>query len=123
MRRTVLKYLIVLSAFACGGDPTCVALPCPFPVAIQVSLRTGTSQAVSGAFVRISGMGDAGCSDGPTAFCTVPGYAGTYQLDGGAPGFQTVHRTVEVTGKTDVGCGKCPFVDTQHLDIVLVPTA
>jgi hypothetical protein len=121
MRKTILKVLIVLSVLSCGDDPVCVIPPCPFPVAIQVSVHTGTSQSgIAGAFVRASGTSELPCADGPSRPCIVSGYAGTYQLDIGAPGFQTVHRTVEVTGKSG-GCGTCPSIDTQLLDIALVP--
>jgi hypothetical protein len=122
MRKTV-RFLVISSVLSCGGDPVCVIPPCAFPVAIQVSVHTGTSQSgVVGAFVRASGTNDIPCAGGSAAPCIVPGDAGTYQLDVGAPGFQTVHRTVDVTGKGAAGCGTCPSVDTQHLDIALIPT-
>jgi len=44
-----------------------------------------------------------------------------YSLEIGAPGFQTIQRTVQITG-TSAGCSSCGTVDTQHLDIELVPT-
>ena len=123
MRKTILKFLTVLSVLSCGDDAVCVIPPCAFPIAIQVSVHTGTSQSgVAGAFVRTSGTSDTPCAGGSAAPCIVSGYAGRYQLDVGAPGFQTVHRTVDVTGKSASGCGTCPSVDTQQLDIVLIPT-
>ena len=122
MRKTILKFFIVLSVLSCGDDPVCVSPPCPQPVAIQMTVRTGASQSgVAGTFVRVSGANDGACG-GSAGSCVVFGYAGTYQLDVGAPGFQTVHRTVEVTGKSAAGCGTCPSVNTQQLDIVLIPT-
>ena len=123
MRKSVLKFLIVASVLACGDDPVCVIGPCPQPVAIQITVRASAAETgVAGTFVRVSGAGDGACG-GSAGSCVVFGYAGTYQLEIGAPGFQTVHRTVEVTGKSALGCGTCPSVNTQALDIVLVPAA
>jgi hypothetical protein len=56
----------------------------------------------------------------PCSFpCFEPGYAGTYELDVEAPGFQTVHRTVRVDGTTPE-CG-CPTVVAEHVSVALVP--
>ena len=121
MRKTILKFIIVLSVLSCDDDPVCVIPPCAFPVAILVTVHAGTSQGVVvGAFVKAAGYGDIPCAGGSASPCLVSGYAGTYQLDVGAPGFQTVHRTVEVTGHS-AGCGTCAQVDTQRLDVALVP--
>jgi len=122
MLKSVLKFLIVASVLACGDDPVCVIPPCPFPLAVVLTVHASTSQVgITGAFVRVPGYSDMPCTGGAVSPCIVSGYAGTYQLDIGAPGFQTVHRTVEVTGKS-AGCGTCAQVDTQHLDVALVPT-
>jgi len=122
MRKPAFKFLIAASVLACGDDPVCIIQPCPFPVAILMSVHTTSSQSgIAGAYVRVAGMGEIPCASGSAPQCLVSGLAATYQLDIGAPGFQTVHRTVEVTGQGTYGCGTCPSVDTQQLDIVLVP--
>jgi hypothetical protein len=121
MRRIFLSLLIGPFLLSCGGD--CVVPPCPFTIAIEVIVRSGTSSSgVAGAFVRVAGGTDIACSGGQSAPCHVPGGAGTYQLDIGAPGFQTVHRTVQVQG-TSAGCNTCGSFDLQHVDVVLVPAA
>jgi len=121
MRKFVLSFLIIPSVVSCGGDAVCVVLPCPFPIAVNLTVRATSQNAIVGAFVRVSGQGNSPCTDGSVALCFVSGYAGTYELDIGAPGFQTVHRTVQVTGNDGPRCGGCPRVDTQQLDIALVP--
>jgi hypothetical protein len=121
MRRAILTLLIIPSVLACGGDAVCIVQPCPFPIAVVVTVRAGTSPAaVPGAFVRVSNQ-EIPCTGGPFNPCIVSGYRGTYELDIGAPGFQTVHRTVQITGTDAVRCGPCPRVDTQQLDITLAP--
>jgi hypothetical protein len=45
------------------------------------------------------------------------GNAGSYEFDISAPGYQTVHRSVEVSG-TNPECG-CPTVETQRLTVAL----
>ena len=121
MRKAVLSLLIIPSILSCGGDAVCIVQPCPFPIAVLVTVRASTSQnAVTGAFVRVSNQ-EMQCTGGQLAQCLVSGYRGTYELDIGAPGFQTVHRTVQVTGTDYVKCGPCPRVDTQQIEIALVP--
>jgi hypothetical protein len=110
---------------ACGSDAVdCVQLPCAIPLAVMVTVTsTSASQPLSnGVFVKATAPGtvDAACPPGPTALCYVPGTAGTYQLQIGATGFQTVMKTVEVTGQTPPRCG-CPTVNTVHLDVALAP--
>ena len=43
------------------------------------------------------------------------------ELDVSAPGYQTAHRSVVVTGSTPP-CG-CPRVDTQQIAVALAPSA
>jgi hypothetical protein len=91
------------------------------PVAVTVTVTSTTGTAVSGAFIQESALnGPRQCtpntgSTGST--CQVFGGAGTYELDIGAPGFQTVHRTVSVSSASECGCA----VNQQHLDVALVP--
>jgi hypothetical protein len=49
----------------------------------------------------------------------VSGYAGTYNLDINAPGFQNAKRTVTVEGSAPAACG-CGTTNTVHLDVALV---
>jgi hypothetical protein len=76
--------------------------------------------AVPGSFVQTPGYGGPLlCNESPGTTCRLLGSTGTYQLDIGAPGFQTVHIVVEVKGTT-VKCG-CGTVETEQLSIALVP--
>lgn len=117
-----LSLLGVLTA-ACNDNSPCVTLPCPQPLTITVTVRAGaSSSAVTGAFVQVAGMSSAiPCIQSPGSTCNIFGSPGTFQLDIGAPGFQTVHRSVIVVGSS-AECG-CPVVGTQHLDIALVTAA
>jgi len=110
---------LALSAIACGDAVNCVSSPCPLMFALSIAITSSVSSGgITGSFVQITGSSSPiPCSTS----CMVPGSAGTYEVDIGAPGFQTVHRSVTVTGSS-AGCGTCGFPDTQHLAIVLVPT-
>jgi hypothetical protein len=100
----------------------CLALPCPLPIAVEISVTSVAGGPVEGLTVRVSGAATAtaSCSTGPAVTtCFVPGVAGTYTLDLVAAGFQPAQRTVTVTGTTPE-CG-CPTVERVHLDVVLSP--
>jgi hypothetical protein len=120
--------LVLLGLFAGGcGSGECPVLPCLAPIAVAVDVTAGGSAAgVPGAFVQVAGGSSISCDQAAGSTCLVPGGAGTYQLVIGAPGFQSVNRTVTVTSLNDPnatrGCG-CAQVVTQHLDITLVPVA
>jgi hypothetical protein len=76
---------------------------------------------VSGAFVEVSGAVIATIlcsSQTDTTVCAVPGYAGKYNLEVGAAGFQTTQRGVTVQDTTPA-CG-CATVATEHLSVALV---
>ena len=125
IRRTPLLPLAALSAAfaACGAhdDRECLHPPCAIPAAIIINVTAGVGGGpISGAFVRVSGaiVSTIPCDGGPGSTCYVPGLAGTYSLEVGAPGFQTAPRTVVVQG-TNPECG-CPTVNTEHLDMALV---
>jgi len=127
MRRT-LTTVAVLALAACAGtndvvsSDDCVQPPCALPLAVTVGVTSSVSgAAVANAFVSATKpfAGTFPCGVGPDGTCPVLGTAGTYELDVGAPGYQTVHRTVTVAGTTPP-CG-CVQLQTQHLDVALVP--
>lgn len=122
MHRPIRNCVLALSVAACDSAATCLALPCALPVAITVSVTSSVSTAgIDGSFVQVTGNGTPmPCNQAPGTTCRVMGTLGNYELDIGAPGFQTVHRTVHVTGSMP-RCG-CPIVETQQLAIVLTPS-
>lgn len=75
-----------------------------------------------GVFVNIAGptVGAGVCLQGAITTCSVRGDEGTYQLEIGAPGFQTLKQTVNVAERPAPPCG-CGGAETLHLDIALVP--
>ena len=113
---------LLLIASACDGP--CTTPPCPLPFAIIVNVTSsGTGTPVGGVFVKVSVAGAAGSSfcDQPLGTrCYVPGDAGTYQLEIGAPGFQSIQQTVRVPGSGPVKCG-CSSVETQAVNVTLTP--
>jgi hypothetical protein len=112
---------LALPAMSCGGSAECLNAPCPLQIAVTITVTSSISGAsVTGSFVQNGPSGPYSCNGSPGTTCAVFGSAGTYQLDIGAPGFQTVHRSVDVPGTTPA-CG-CSTVEAQHLDIALVPT-
>jgi hypothetical protein len=116
---------LALFLSSCRDSGTaCVIPPCALPLALTVTItRAFSGGPVSGAFVNVSGPFTAlvPCTQGPGTTCDVLGTGGTYELDIGAPGFQTLHRSVTVPA-TSRPCG-CQQVETQHLDVTLSPTA
>jgi hypothetical protein len=122
MRRPSFVALALL-VIACQSDSPCVAAPCPLGLAIRLTVTSGTSSAsVPGAFVHLPQISpDPQCTQSPGSTCLLPGVLGTYEIDVGAPGYQTVHRTVTVTGKRASACG-CDVVDTQSLTVALSPS-
>ncbi|MFI5311762.1 MAG: hypothetical protein ACHQQ3_11040 [Gemmatimonadales bacterium] len=112
---------VAVLASACGRDSgaACLALPCPLPLAVYVTVTSSASSGpVTGAFVLERSPGISTPIPCNTT-CIVPGTAGTYQLDIGAPGFTTVHLAVQVRG-TSKPCG-CDTVEPEHVDVALVP--
>ena len=105
---------------------TCVSPPCPFSLAVTVSVTSSlaTVPLPSGVFVVYTYNGTASatgfCTPGSATICEVPGAGGTYQLAIGAPGFQTVNRTANVVVTPAEKCG-CALAQTQHFDVALVP--
>jgi hypothetical protein len=91
------------------------------PIAITINVTAAaTGGPVTGAFLEDVFAGVVNTSL-CTPTCFVPGTAGTYQLTVGAPGFQTVQRTVTVRGSPPTDCD-CGTAVTEHLDVALVPS-
>jgi hypothetical protein len=92
-------------------------------MAIVVRVTSGPAAGpVNGAFINVSGatIGEASCVPQTDAsVCHVLGPAGKYDLDVGAAGFQTTHRTVTVHEYQPGGCA-CNTVTTEHLAVALV---
>lgn len=118
--------LAVLIA-ACGSDTAeeiCVIPPCAPSTALTFTITSAspTVPLAGGVFVNVLGTNQtpSGCLQGVTTTCGVHGDAGTYQVEIGAPGFQTVKQTVNVAARPAVKCG-CGGAETVHLDIGLTP--
>jgi hypothetical protein len=109
----------LLLAAGCGGDETCVVVPCPLPLAVSLTVTSAAGGAVAGAVVTVSGRvsGTIPCS--ASGGCDMLGPAGTYELDITAPGYRAAHRTVVVPG-TNPDCG-CATTTPQHVDVALTP--
>ncbi len=98
----------------------CIHPPCPEPVAIQLTVTSSTGGPVPGLALAFTGAASGGgpCNvDDTASHCSVPGTAGTYNLQLTATGFQPKTFSVVVTGTTPE-CG-CPTVDVQPLNVVL----
>src|SRR5262249_19928628 len=111
---------------ACGMDRTgdCIPPPCALPLAVTVDVTASSGRAVADVLVRVSGAtnGTIPCpADGSASTCRIPGTSGTYELEISAPGYETVRRSLTVSGTTP-DCG-CPTIVPQHLDVVLTPLA
>jgi hypothetical protein len=133
--------LAALSAVSCGRDhiaddarelldgpragvAACVLHPpCPATIAVVVNLAVeGAPGPVAGGFVQV-GSGSATSTlpcqtkDAKTS-CFVPGGGGTYPIEVGAPGFDSVRRTVIVEETPAEPC-QCSIVHVQYLDLAL----
>lgn len=120
------RIALACSVVACSSDsPECLALPCPFPIAAEITVSatnapngiTGLSGAVTGAVV-----GGISCQppSGPTISCLLPGPIGTYHVVFSAPGYQNSTLDFSVTG-SDGGCNRCGEDDTKQLVVVMQP--
>jgi hypothetical protein len=114
-----------LTLASCSNGNECLPIPtapCPLPLALTINVTAiAIGGPVSGAFVDVSGAAIATipCSTGTdTTVCYVPGYAGKYNLEVGAPGFQSTQQSVTVPG-TNPTCG-CATAATEHLSVALV---
>lgn len=94
---------------------------CPLGMAVIVRVTAPPAGGpVNGAFIQVSGAITNPCTpQADASVCNVPGPAGRYELEVGAPGFQTTHRTVTVHGTSSGRCG-CEIATTEYLTIVLV---
>jgi hypothetical protein len=97
----------------------CVNPPCALIPAMIIHLTSAaTGDTVSGATFRLAGAAEgSGPCQGST--CFVVGPPGTYTVTLEAPGFQPVVRTVTVKGSVPP-CG-CRLIETEQLDVALVP--
>lgn len=113
--RASVTVLLVL-AQACS-ETECIIPPCAPPFAIEVTVTSAaTGAAVPGVSIALT-RGVSGGGPCPDSRCAVFGNAGSYEFDISAPGYQTVHRSVVVSG-TNPECG-CPTVETQRLTVAL----
>lgn len=120
----ILVAVAALMLTSSCGDGVCPAVPCPVSIAVEVNVASSGGAQVPGLSVAVTGpSGTVPCQTSGATQCMVSGSRGTYQLDIGAPGFQSVHRTVQVTSSGTHGCNTCDIVDTQHLNITLAPAA
>jgi hypothetical protein len=119
MRPSLQFAFIPLVALACKSD--CLQTPCFLPIALTITVTASTSGApVNDAFVQATGTtGHILCNQASGNTCYIFGGAGTYELEVGAPGFQSAQRT-EVVGGNNPECG-CASVDTKHIDVALLP--
>jgi len=123
---STLPMLAVVTLLVSACESACLQPPCPLPVAVTATVTSSvTGGPVAGAFVQQ----DADSNPEPcmmrdnTTTCTVFGGAGTYSLTIGAPGYQSVQRTVVVpAGRRASRCG-CDGVDGQAIDAALAPVA
>lgn len=117
---------LMFAVMACGGETAvqCLYPPCAIPQAIEITVSTGTAHnLVPDAYILTnqSGTQQIPCSQGAATTCNIFGSIGEYDVDIAAPGYQTVHRHVVVTG-TVPKCG-CPTPNLQRLSVSLDPVA
>lgn len=115
-----------------GCHHDCQSIPGCLPqIAALITITSAASgTAVTGATVSVNG--DTAHVIRCDGQCHVPGSAGKYVLDIGAPGYQSIQRTITVTSRSqpaDVigpdgyegqSCG-CEVVDEQQVAVSLVP--
>jgi hypothetical protein len=120
--------ITVGSVVACGtgdnSDPYCAPHPCPVPLAVQLRVSSAAGGPVPGLTVALIGsrVGSVQCiPEVAWSRCPVLGDAGTYLFRIAAQGFRTVELAVVVPGSDMLAC-TCPTVQTQQVDVVLVPS-
>ena len=124
--------LCLVCAFCASSDAPCTVLCAIGGTAFSVTVTSGVSGGpVAGAYVTGDpyGVGDgtlcnqsleSTCSDqAPGSTCYLEGSAGKYTVQIGAPGFQTVQRSITVAQGGGSRC--CPGTIPGHLDVALVP--
>lgn len=111
---------LLLPLVACSGAD-CVALPCPQPLAISLTI----SSAVPGGGVPVANVDVSGpmqSSFSCSGTCPIFGSAGTYHITVSAPGFARVEQSVQVRG-ANPPCG-CATTAPEKVTITLgEPTA
>jgi hypothetical protein len=117
--------LIVVGA-TCGDNGVCVPPPCPAPPAFDLTVATAAGTVVPGLVISVSlPSGEtSSCSyvsPVDLRYCSVSGSQGTYQLSISAPGFQSVHQTIQVTSYGTDGPCSCDIPKTQHFSFILAP--
>ena len=115
---TFVSALLLLAGSCSGGE--CLTPPCPLPVALNLTLTSAaTGMTVSNASIVVTvGAKYSDRCDG--GVCFVTGYAGTYEIEISAPGYENTHRRVVVKGdNNNPSCG-CAAVNTQRLVVALL---
>jgi hypothetical protein len=114
------KILLSSIIWACASDAPCPPVDCAIGVAFTVTVTSSTSGApVPGSYVAGNPFGGSPtCNDPPGTTCTEYGSGGKYTIQIGAPGFESVQRTITVS---DDGSRCCALATPGHLDVALVP--
>lgn len=111
-----VRPLVLLLPFVACSGADCVALPCPAPLAISLTISsTGAGGGVPVANVDVSGPMQSSFSCSGT--CPIFGSAGTYHITVSAAGFGRVEQSVRVRG-TNPPCG-CATTTPETLTITL----
>ena len=125
MRFRRLRLLLVLAAACTHTEEPCPTLPCPQPLAFQITLTgspAGTPLTTASYRVLPSGS-PVPCAQGLSAnTCIMSGGPGTYRIEISAMFYTTVERTIVVPAKASARCA-CQSVDTQILTIAMSPTS
>ena len=117
---------LIAAALACtSSEQPCPALPCPFPLAFEITL-TGSpagTPVTTASFRLLPGGSPVPCAQGVASnTCMMGGGPGTYQIEISAPSYATVQRTIVVPAKATARCS-CTADDTQILTIAMSPTS
>jgi len=121
MNARFVRIALAVACSACASSGDCLSAPCPEPIAIVLSVNAGNS-ATATATVSVQVTTPSGASVTCGSDCNVGGLAGTYNVVASATGYQTVQRSVTVTGDAAAKTCGCPSVTTQNVSIALVPT-
>ena len=120
-----LAPLIALTVACTHTEEPCPALPCPQPLAFEITLTgspAGTPLTTASYRVLPSGS-PVPCNGGAAAnTCMMSGGPGTYQIEISAMFYTTLQRTIVVPAKPAARCA-CHFADTQVSTIAMSPTS
>ena len=121
MRFRYVLVLLVLPTACTSSEQPCPALPCPLPLAFEITLTgspVGTPLTTASYRVLPSGS-SVPCNQGPLAnTCVMGGGPATYQIEISASSYTTVQRTIVVPAKAIAHCA-CTADDTQMLTIAM----